>query len=123
MLNNTFITSAINEDSRNKFGVCQDVSMLPSALQEFYAQCNPLDVEIRYPELGAVKLYPVQELEELKSDYMLLEEDDWVFGTCDGDPLFIKDGKVYVSLPEIYKPELVAESFPEFLQRYIDSRH
>lgn len=114
-----FITSAIAEDSRNRFGKTASVEGVPNELHSFYTNCNPIDVEINYPGLGALRFYGIDELKELQSDYSL-QSTDFVFATCNGDPVFLSNNAVYISLPEKYTPELLASSFEDFIINYTD---
>ena len=113
-----FKTKAISEDSRNVFQTCICPDFVPLELREFFSCCNPVDVEISYPVLGAVRFYPVEELEQLHDDYGF-EEGNFIFATTNGDAIFLKDGKVYCSLHGHYNPELLATSFDKFLEKYI----
>lgn len=113
-----FADKAVKEDSRNLFGESADNSGAPSTMRLFYMQCNPVDVEIMFPSLGAVKFYPVNELGALQAEYGYSDE-NFVFASCDGDAIFEKEGKIYRSLHGHYRPELLAVSFDEFLLKYI----
>ena len=116
---NKFISSAIAEDSRNKFGKASSVEGVPNELHRFYTNCNPIHVEISYPGIGVLRFYGIEELKELQSDYSL-QSTDFVFATCNGDPVFLNNDAVYISLPENYTPELLASSFEEFINNYIE---
>lgn len=117
-----FKRAAILEDARNVFGCSLGVNGIPVSICEFYANFNPIDVEVTYPDLGAVRFYPIEKCEEIKKDYEL-EKEDFVFATCNGDPIFLKNNQVYISLPEVYSPELLATSFEMFLDMYIKYRY
>lgn len=116
-----FIKAAMAEDSRNVFGILTDSGPVPSAMTDFYLLCNPIDVEISYPELGAVRFCPRDELSSLSSEYEL-GNGAFVFASCNGDPLFLMNGEVYTTLHGIFKPEFVASSFDEFLDKYVRSQ-
>ena len=116
---NKFISSAIAEDSRNKFGKVSRLEGVPNELRSFYTNCNPIDVEISYPGIRALRLYGIDELKELQPDYSM-QSTDFVFATCNGDPVFLNNDAVYISLPEKYAPELLASSFEEFINNYIE---
>lgn len=119
MIYNDFVRCAILEDKRNVFVKCGEVvSCLPEALRGFYCEFNPVDVEITLQSIGSVKLFPVSELSELQKDYELSPK-CFVFATSDGDPIFLLEGKVYTSLPEVFNPELIADSFNKFLEMYV----
>ena len=114
-----FVNKAIKEDGRNHFEGCDNTSKVPSTMKRFFSQCNPVDVEIMYPGIGAIKFYPVDELDALQSEYGYSAE-NFVFASCDGDAIFEKDGKIYRSLHGHYRPENLASSFDEFLSNYIN---
>lgn len=116
-----FIEAAIREDGRNRFGKGVVVDNCPTPLMEFYSFANPIDVEITYPEIGEVKFCPCEELEELQQDYKL-HDGDYAFATCNGDPLFMQNKNVFMTLPEVYSPEFVAESFESFINTYITNK-
>ncbi len=116
-----FIRVAQAEDSRNLFGTCDRVNNIPSNLVLFFKTSNPIDVEVNYPNIGSVKFYPIEELEDLQHDYEL-PDGNFVFATCNGDPIFTSNGKVLMTLPEVFHPEKIADSFEEFLDRYVTSR-
>ncbi len=116
-----FIRVAQAEDSRNFFGTCNRVNNVPSDLVLFFKTSNPIDVEVNYPNIGSVKFYPIEELEDLQHDYEL-PNDNFVFATCNGDPIFTCNGKVLMTLPEVFRPEKIAESFDEFIHKYVSSQ-
>lgn len=117
----TFVRFAILEDDRNVFGEGNGISGLPEPLCSFYGKCNPIDVEVMFPNLGAVKFYSVEELLDLQNDYRL-PNGCIVFATCNGDPIFVNNGSVMTSLHETFCPELLAVSFDDFLNSYILSK-
>lgn len=113
-----FVTKATNEDKRNLFGKCEIPMSFPASMGDFYSHHNPIDVEVNYPEWGAVKFYPIDQLDTLLQDYAL-PEGCFVFATCNGDPIFLHKDKVFTTIPEIFRPELLAENFDEFLNKYV----
>ena len=115
-----FMSAAVAEDARNRFSVSHSKYLAPVVMQGFYSCCNPIDVEIVYPGLGAVRFYPLEECSSLKDDYELLDG-DFVFATCDDDPIFLRNDEVYTSLHDFYNPEKLASSFDEFLDAYVTS--
>ena len=112
-----FKQKAMREDKRNVFGECDCPEIVPSELREFYSKCNPVDVEISFPRLGAVRLYPADELSQLQADYGLGDE-NFVFATTNGDAIFMNGGKVYCTLHGHYIPELLAETFDKFIELF-----
>lgn len=110
-----FMLWAMAYDHRNVFAECDNVDVLPKYLQEFYKECNPIDVEVSLSGIGTVRFYSAEELDGLQKDY-LLPADCFVFATCNSDPIFVRDGKVFSTVPERFVPELLAENFLQFLE-------
>lgn len=114
-----FVSKAIKEDSRNTFSVCtEELNLIPNEAKDFYQNYNPLDVEIGMNG-SSVKFYPVSELEELQSDYQYLGV-DFVFATCDGDPIFLHEKKVYMCPHDVDNPkwEKMADGFRDFFSLF-----
>lgn len=120
-LYNDFVSCAIQEDKRNKFGESHLAVNIPQSLASFYSKCNPVDVEVTYPDMGAVVFCPVTELPLLQNDYQL-PADCFVFATCNGDPIFVSNGKVMTTIPEVFRPEVLATGLDDFLNIYVLSR-
>lgn len=120
MVYRDFIKRAIAEDSRNRFTEGANVSIVPAQMIAFYQECNPSDVEINYPNLGALCFCPIERLHTLQEEYDY-SPDNFVFATCNGDPVFLKDGKVCISLHGVYRPEQLADSFEKFIANYVSS--
>lgn len=118
MIYTNFIKKAMAEDCRNCFTEGTTVSIVPTQMTAFYKKCNPADVEINYPDLGALRLYSIEQLDSLQEEYNYSSE-NFIFATNNGDPIFLKGDMVYISLHEIYRPELLANSFEEFLAKYV----
>ncbi len=116
-----FIRVAQEEDGRNIFGTCMQITNVPPELVLFFTSSNPIDVEVSYPGLGAVKFYPAEDLTDLQFDYEL-PDGNFVFATCNSDPIFICKSKIFMTLPEVFHAEKIADSFEEFLDRYVTSR-
>lgn len=90
-----FIEAAKVQDSRNVFEKGDEVEFAPEELKEFYKKCDPVDVEVNIA--GAIiRFVPIVDLQYMQEDYSL-GEDSFVFATCDGDPIFIKEGAVYTN--------------------------
>lgn len=121
MIYQDFISAAVTEDGRNKFGECDTLGNIPSPLRTFYTHCNPIDVEIYYPGIGVVKFCPAKDLASLCIDYSL-GNNTFIFATCNGDPLFLMNDEVYITLHGKFYPEKVASSFEDFINTYICSR-
>lgn len=67
---------------------------IPKSLIRFYKQANPIDVEVVLDDLTSVKFFPVNALEDLQSEYDL-SKDSFVFASREGDPILIKEQKIY----------------------------
>lgn len=115
-----FVEKAVLEDNRNRFATCSDCATVPVALQPFYSRFNPVDVEVSFESLGAVMFYPAGKLAEVQDDYGL-PSGHFVFASCNADPIFVKDGCVYTSMHDCFRPELLAPSFDAFLEMYINA--
>lgn len=116
-----FVRCAILEDSRNVFSENNGIKGLPESLISFYSKINPTDVEVTFPDIGAVRFYPTEKLADLQKDYQL-PDGCFVFATCNGDPIFVLNGNVMSTLPEVFRPEMLATDFMEFLNKYISSK-
>ena len=85
-----FVEKAVLKDKRNIFSRYDgSLDIIPDDLKEFYKKSNPLDVEI-----NAVKFLPAEELIALQREYSYLSA-QFVFATCNGDPIFLNDGCIY----------------------------
>lgn len=115
MLIDDFVRSAIKQDKRNVFEKTKLLSTCPEVLKEFYQQANPVDVEVTM-DGNAVRFVPADELETIQSDYSMGKE-RFVFATCNGDPIYVYDKKIYTCCHGIrkIKDELMAENFAAFL--------
>ena len=91
------------------------LSTCPEVLKEFYQQANPVDVEVTM-DGNAVRFVPADELETIQSDYSMGKE-RFVFATCNGDPIYVYDKKIYTCChgTRKIKDELMAENFAAFL--------
>lgn len=118
-----FIEKVKKQDDRNVFGYPEKDSehMLPKNLKSFYEYTNPIDVEVVLEDLCSIKLYPLEDLGNLQIEYDL-NSDNFVFATLEGDPIFIKEKKIYIAPHGIgeWIPQLLSESFDEFLAYILD---
>lgn len=108
---------AMAQDSQNKFSHLNCIpDFVPRSLHSFYQNSNPIDVEVNMDE-AVVHFYPINELEELQSEYVV--PNGFVFATCNGDPIFLADGIVYTYPHGVEKPSWeqldgkIAEFFAE----------
>lgn len=111
-----FVFKAKKQDKRNIFEkTTKDVSNIPNVLRVFYREANPVDVEISM-DGNSVKFYPLDELLLLQDDYKL-NNDCFIFATCNSDPIFLKEGIVYSCYhgAKGTEKEFVADSFETFL--------
>lgn len=111
-----FKGKALKQDKRNAFENCSDdVSFVPVELQEFFKDCNPIDVEITMNG-NAIRFYPLSDLEQLQKDYNL-SNGRFVFATCNSDPVFYLEERIYTSCHGNSKTgdEEIAKSFSDFL--------
>ena len=87
-----FVEKAVLYDKRNIFSKYEgSLNGLPEVLQDFYRENNPIDVEV-----NNVRFYSVEDLVDLQAEYSYLNA-QFVFATCNGDPIFIHDGHVYIA--------------------------
>lgn len=118
MVYSDFVRCAIQEDKRNVFGENNVAYSMPESMISFYRKYDPIDVEVTFPNIGAVRFCAAEELTDLRDVYHLPSE-CFAFATCNGDPIFLREEKVFTSIPEVFRPELLAPSFDEFLNTYI----
>lgn len=112
-----FVTAAQNQDKRNIFkSFSGDVSFIPEELQEFYKNNNPVDVELRLENHSQIRFYSADRLPAIKEEYGL-PGSVFLFATSNGDPIYHQGGKIYTEAHGgISKPELLANSFTEYIQ-------
>ena len=106
-----FAARAIAQDKRNVFEKYSDnLDIVPNEMRSFYTEFNPVDVEIDYNGVG-VRFCPAKELVDLQAEYAYLGV-QFVFATCNGDPIFFSGGKIYTCPHGVRKPkwELLAEN-------------
>ena len=73
-------------------------------------------VKLAWDYGNAVRFVPADELETIQSDYSMGKE-RFVFATCNGDPIYVYDKKIYTCChgTRKIKDELMAENFAAFL--------
>jgi hypothetical protein len=107
-------------DKRNLFAPYDgDLSCCPVGIRDFYKTFNPIKVEVKYG-VAIVRFAPAEKLIELQDRYSYLNA-DFVFATCNGDPIFIKDNIVYICPHDDENPEFekLADSFDKYLKIYV----
>jgi len=106
-----FVEKAIAQDSRNVFAKYDgNLDVVPDTLRIFYKEKNPLDVEINFTRfISADKLAAIQ------TEYHYLNA-QFVFATCNGDPVFLHDGCIYTVPHGIKEPkwELLAKDIETY---------
>lgn len=109
-----FAKKAVLYDTRNSFAKFYgNLDCVPDVLKAFYKESNPLDVEI-----NCVRFFPVEKLASLQVEYAFLNV-QFVFATCNGDPIFLHDGCVYTAPHGVKDPEL--ELLANNIETYFES--
>lgn len=111
-----FVRKAISYDNRNAFSQYSgDLTGIPEQMKSFYKENNPVDVEVNF-----IRFYAVEELSELQDEYSYLNA-QFVFATCNGDPIFYHEGKIYTSPHGVDKPEweLIGENVETFFKSIV----
>jgi hypothetical protein len=111
-----FAKKAKEQDNSNIFSKCSNIiDIIPDELIPFYQEYNPVDVEITYDGVG-IHFYPIDELSDLQAEYAYIKA-QFVFATCNSDPIFLNNEKVYTCPHGVKEPEWekLAESFEEYL--------
>lgn len=135
MIIDRFIKLAIRQDNRNSFSIlrvedCEkdkffklsDEVIIPDNMKEFYIYHNPESIEVNTDELGTIRFYSYYNLKELQKDYCLNK--CFIFATIDSDPIFIKEGSVYIYDHETNDEkffEKLANNFLEFIDIICDN--
>lgn len=103
-----FVQKAVLQDKRNLFSTYDgNLECVPEKLRDFYKNSNPVDVEINF-----VRFVPASELSSVQAEYAYLSA-QFVFATCNGDPIFLHNDCVYTV------PHGVKEPKWEFLSKDI----
>lgn len=109
-----FEKKAILYDARNSFSKFEgNLDFVPDVLKPFYEKSNPLDVEI-----NCVRFFPIAKLDSLQVEYAFLNA-QFVFATCNGDPVFLHDGCVYTAPHGVKKTEW--ELLAKDIETYFES--
>lgn len=116
MIYEKFVEKIIELDSSNTFAKSE---LKSNPFHDFYNFYDPRGVEFKF-KYGILFMIPYKKIEQVTKEYGYLEA-EYVFATCDGDPYFVKKGKVYTCCHGTKKPklELIAGSFEEFLEKVI----
>lgn len=110
-----FVEKAKKQDDRNIFSICEDLTSVPAIMKDFYKSFNPVDVEVNMNG-NFIRFSPFEKLDSLQSEYAL-KDGRFVFATCNGDPIYLFNDKVYSCYHGTDKitDELMSESFLDFL--------
>lgn len=112
-----FINAVIKQDNRNSFSksYCK-IANIDKGFEEFYNQYVPIDVEIVLSDLTSIKLYDVEQFDELRQNYNLNNE-HIVFATREGDPIALYQGKIITFNHSAKDPifEIIADSFEKYI--------
>jgi hypothetical protein len=108
-----FVDFAVSQDKRNRFEKYGgDLSRVPESLRPFYRDYNPIDVELDLEGIGdGVRFCPAGDIDNLQREYAYLNT-EFVFATCNGDPVFFHEGHLYTCPHGISAPEWEAVSDP-----------
>ena len=110
----------MDEDERNCFATVDDAEPKLRDAPKLYCFYDPVDVEFVFRS-GAVRMVPLSKLSELQKQYGYVGA-DCIFATCNGDPVFLKAGKVYTCPHGTHRIvyEELAPSFDAFIKEIIE---
>ena len=111
-----FVDKAILQDKRNIFSQYDgNLDEIPDELKAFYKDNNPTDVE-----LNGVRFFAAEELSGVQEEYSYLNA-QFIFATCNGDPIFLHDGHVYTAPHGVKNAEweLVKNNITSYLESLI----
>ena len=117
----TFAAKVVMQDKRNIFAsYTGDLDIVPEGIRAFYRCFNPVDVEVDYDGLG-ISFCPADDLPQIQDEYSYLNA-QFVFATCNADPIFLHDNIVYTCPHGIREPvwEKLTGSFIEYLGLVVD---
>lgn len=85
-------------------------------IPQFYKTIDPVNVEFEFND-GIVKLEPIKNLMDLNKQYRYAEA-DCVFATCNGDPIYVKNKKIFTCThgSERIIEEQIAASMDSFFE-------
>lgn len=99
-----FVKSATLHYKQNVFKKYNgNLNAIPDELKPFYRDYNPVDVEINCNGV-AIKFYPVEKLTSLQKEYSYLNA-QFIFATCNADPIFLHGGHIYTCPNGVKNPE------------------
>ncbi len=99
---------------------CEIENWIPEPFISLYKEYDPISVELSY-DFNSLNMIPYKELSSTLVEYEL-DCDSLVFATCNGDPYFVNNSKVYTFMHGIKKPawELLSESVEDFFTAIIN---
>lgn len=115
LLYDDFVKVITNIDSRNIIEKCS-VQNIAEGFPGIYMFYDLVNVEVPC-SMGDIRFVPRKEFDNVKLEYPDIEA-ECIFATNNGEPLFMKDGKVFTCLfgkGKIFYEE-IAESFDAFLE-------
>lgn len=112
-----FAKKAIKQDSRNRFeSYNNDLSFVPAVMRDFYKNHNPADVEVKMDD-NYFRFIPADKLEITQKLYALGKE-CFVFASCNDEPIYLKDNRVYSCL--FGKTGIIEEVLSDSLKEFLD---
>lgn len=91
----SFFEKLKTEDPRIEYvEVRKDLECEGLKIPQFYKVIDPVNVEFEFND-GIVRMEPFEGLLVLNKQYGYVKA-DCVFATCNGDPIYVKNGKVYM---------------------------
>lgn len=112
-----FIYKAIKQDNRN---IIQRSSKSISCqiIAPFYDKYEPIDLEVIFHDLTAIRFYPSTKFKSLSEDYAFNNSNIIVFASWEGDPIYAHDDKIFIAPHGVgeYTPEKDFYSLENFLK-------
>ncbi len=95
---------------------------IPQDFVSLYTEYDPLKVELPF-DGNSMNLTPYKELKSRLEEYGL-DKDSLVFATCNGDPYFVNNSKVYTFMHGMVNSswELIDENIDNFFMEIITEK-
>ena len=114
----TFLEKVKEQNPDTVFGKYEgNLKNIPEELQLYYKNFNPQKVIIGYNGTS-ICLISAEDLEKENAYYKNMGT-GFVFATCDSDPIFYSEGKIYTCPHGVKNPEW--ECLSETIEDYFDS--
>lgn len=112
-----FVDKACKQDSRNVFETGKNSEKIPEELSLIYAEFDPVDVEVNI-DGAIIRLVPCSEYQAVQDEYGL-EGERCIFATCNGDPIFTKNGSIFTNVHGAngVPDEKLADSIEEYFDK------